>query len=61
MAAGAGDDFAGGREEPVAPAFDVPGLGVVPVREEHAGWTGDVPEFLDMTVRLAILKVNSLR
>jgi hypothetical protein len=33
VAAGAGDDFPGGCEEPVAPAFDVPGLGGVAVRE----------------------------
>ena len=50
MAAGAGDDFPGGREEPVAPAFDVPGFGVVAVREggelepgdEVEGQRGDV-------------------
>ena len=50
MFAGAGDDFPGGREEPVAPAFDVPGFGVVSVREgrelepgdEVAGQGGDV-------------------
>ena len=29
----AGGDFPGGREEPVAPAFDVSGLGAVAVRE----------------------------
>jgi hypothetical protein len=33
VAAGAGDDFPGGREEPVSPAFDVPGFGAVAVRE----------------------------
>lgn len=32
-AAGSGDDFSGSCEEPVAPAFDVPGFGVVAVRE----------------------------
>ena len=33
---GAGDDFAGGCEEPVAPAFDVPCRGVVPLGEGGA-------------------------
>ncbi len=27
---GAGDEFSGGREEPVAPAFDVPSAGFMP-------------------------------
>jgi hypothetical protein len=30
---GAGNDFAGGCEEPVAPAFDVPSLGLVAAGE----------------------------
>jgi hypothetical protein len=44
VAAGAGDDFPCGREEPVAPAFDIPGFGVVSVREGGELEPGDEVE-----------------
>lgn len=43
-ARGAGGDFPGGREEPVAPAFDVPGGGSVAVREGGELEPGDEVE-----------------
>lgn len=53
-ASGAGDDFPGGGEEPVAPAFDVPCFGRMPVGQcgelqpgdEVAGQGGDVGQGL---------------
>lgn len=48
---GAGDDFPGGREEPVAPAFDVPGFGVMTVLEGRELDPGDQVEGEDCDVR----------
>jgi hypothetical protein len=56
VAAGAGDDFPGGGEELVAPAFDVPGFGVVAVREGRELEPGDQVEGEGCDVRPGLVR-----
>ena len=56
---GRGDDFPGGREEPVAPAFDVPGLGVVAVRDGGELDPGDQVERQGGDIRPGLFALKS--